>query len=78
MVFTHRLLQPSQIESFLAVLSQSGDSPKVAYFQRLLATAAGRYDFERASLNEALEKIGHSDIQPMTLLGWFTYISQTS
>ncbi|KAK8920809.1 hypothetical protein VCV18_008114 [Metarhizium anisopliae] len=75
--FDHHMRQSSELQSYLAYFVQAGDGDKVAYYQRLIATTNGRYDFSRASLNDALEKSGQGDVQPMTLLRWLTNVWQS-
>lgn len=68
--------QPADLQAFLNYYAQAGDGDKVAYYHRLVATMNGRYDFSKASLNEALEKSGQGDVQPMTLYRWLTHVWQ--
>jgi hypothetical protein len=75
--FDHHVRQSSELQSLLSYFVQAGDGDKVAYYQRLIATTNGRYDFSQASLNDALEKNGQGDVQPMTLLRWLTNVWQS-
>lgn len=50
---------------------------RVAYYQRLLATANGRYDFGRATLNEAIERSDLVDVQPLRLSQWLMNVWQS-
>ncbi|GAB0142907.1 hypothetical protein EsHS_00003444 [Epichloe bromicola] len=75
--FEHHVRQPADLQAFLTYFAQAGDGDKVAYYQRLVATMNGRYDFRKASLNEALEKSGQGDVQPMTLSRWLTNVWQS-
>lgn len=61
-------------ESYYA---QLGDYDKVAYYQRLLATANGRYDFSQATLNEAVNRSNSVNVQPVTFGAWLTSVWQT-
>ena len=77
MAFEHHMRQCSELQDLLTYCVQAGDGDKVAYYQRLIATTNGRYDFSRASLNDALEKAGQGDVQPMTLSRWLTNVWQS-
>ncbi|QUC16129.1 uncharacterized protein UV8b_00370 [Ustilaginoidea virens] len=70
--FHHHMRQHTELQAYLTYYAQAGDAGRVAYYQRLLATTNGRYDFTKASLNEALEKNGQGDFQPMSLSRWLT------
>lgn len=48
------------------------DYERAAYYQRLLATADGRYDFSRASLNEIVANSPVVNVQPLTFAQWMT------
>ncbi|KAK2603567.1 hypothetical protein QQS21_004247 [Conoideocrella luteorostrata] len=75
--FNHYLRTAAELQSYLTYYDQSGDGKKAAYYQRLVATANGRYDFSVASLNGALEKQSPGGFQPMTFFRWLAYIGQS-
>jgi hypothetical protein len=76
-VFTRHVQQPAELETWLTYYVQLGDYGKVAYYQRLLATANGRYDFSQATLNEAVNRSNSVNIQPVTFGAWLTSVWQT-
>ncbi|KAG5951685.1 hypothetical protein E4U53_002498 [Claviceps sorghi] len=75
--FEHHVRQPAQLQALSNYYAQVGEDDKLAYYQQLVATTNGRYDFSKASLNDALEKSRHGDVQPMTLARWLTNIWQS-
>ncbi|KAK2593985.1 hypothetical protein QQS21_008295 [Conoideocrella luteorostrata] len=74
--FNHYPRAAADLQSYLSYYNQA-DHSKAAYYQRLIATTNGRYDFSKASLNEALEKNSQGGFQAMTLARWLTYIAQS-
>ncbi|KAL7923605.1 NAD(P)-binding protein [Trichoderma austrokoningii] len=76
-VFTRHVQQPAELEALLTYYAQLCDYDKVAYYQRLLATANGRYDFTQATLVEAVNRGSSVNIQPVTFGAWLTSIWQT-
>ncbi|KAG6005828.1 hypothetical protein E4U21_007600 [Claviceps maximensis] len=74
--FEHYVHQPADLQTLLGVYAQRGEGDKLAHYQQLVATTNGRYDFSKASLNEALEKSGRSNVQPTTLAHWLINVWQ--
>jgi hypothetical protein len=75
-VFTRHVQQHAELETYLTYSAQLCDYDKVAYYQRLLATANGRYDFSQASLNEAVNRSSSVNVQPLTFSAWLASIWQ--
>lgn len=73
-VFTQHVQQHAELETYLNYYAQLCDYDKVAYYQRLLATANGRYDFSQATLNEAVNRSNSVDVQPVTFSAWLASI----
>ncbi|KAG6098205.1 hypothetical protein E4U30_008272 [Claviceps sp. LM220 group G6] len=73
----HLVRDPADLQALLVYYAQIADGDKVAYYQRLVATMNGRYDFCRASLNEVLGKSGAGHVQPMTFAGWLGTVGQS-
>ncbi|PHH87496.1 hypothetical protein CDD83_8818 [Cordyceps sp. RAO-2017] len=69
-VFRRQTLSHAEVQALLNYHIQMGQTDRVAYYQRLLATANGRYDFSRATLNEAIERSDLVDVRAMTLVQW--------
>ncbi|OAA33550.1 isoflavone reductase family protein [Moelleriella libera RCEF 2490] len=76
-LFNHCPRQHDELENLKNFCIQTGDDNRAAFYQRLVATTEGRYDFSRASLNEALIRNRHLDFQPMTLSQWLTNMWQS-
>lgn len=55
-----------------------GDYPRAAYYQRMLSTADGRYDFSEATLNDVVANSPVVDVQPLTLAQWLASVCQAS
>lgn len=64
-VHQHRDLQ-AHVEYNL----DQGDWNRWYYFQRLIAAANGRYTFDQANLNEAVNQAEHVDVTPETFRDW--------
>lgn len=47
-----------------------GDADRWYYFQRLKATAEGRYNFGRANLNELVNQTDGVEVRPMGFREW--------
>ena len=61
----------SQMRSLAEYYRESGDMPQWQYYQRLIATANGRYHFRQANLNDAISNSDAVEVpQPMTFLAW--------
>lgn len=58
--------------------TQIGDYSRAAYYQRMLATADGRYDFAEASLNEIVANSNMIDVQPLTFAQWLRSVCRAS
>ncbi|KAI9167616.1 hypothetical protein HJFPF1_03749 [Paramyrothecium foliicola] len=76
--FSHQQHQISELEAHIQYFTQMGQLDKVAYYQRLLATANGRYDFGRATLNEAINASRSVSVQPVTFSQWLASIWQVN
>ncbi|KAG5919451.1 hypothetical protein E4U42_006520 [Claviceps africana] len=74
--FEHHVRQPAELQALCNYCSRVGEDDRRAYYQQLIATTNGRYDFSKASLNEALEKSRHGDVHPMTLARWLANVCQ--
>ena len=68
--FTHQVRSVADLRALTAYCAQTSDTSRATYYQRLLATAHGRYDFSRASLNEAIEHSDLVDMQPLRMNQW--------
>ncbi|KAG5979580.1 hypothetical protein E4U55_005006 [Claviceps digitariae] len=75
--FEHHVQKPADLQALLNFYAQAGEGDRLAYYQQLVATTNGRFDFNKASLNEALEKSGRRNVQPMTLVRWLTNVWQS-
>lgn len=73
-VFTRHVRQYAELETYLSYSAQLCDYDKVAYYQRLVATANGRYDFSQATLNEAVNGSSSVNVQPVTFGAWLASI----
>lgn len=73
-VFTQHVRQCAELETYLSYSAQVCDYDKVLYYQRLLATASGRYDFSQATLNEAVNGNNSVNVQPVTFSAWLASI----
>lgn len=73
-VFTRHVHQYAELEAYLSYSAQLCDYDKVAYYQRLLATANGRYDFSQATLNEIVNRSNSVHVQPVTFSAWLASI----
>ncbi|KAJ9156139.1 NAD(P)-binding protein [Pleurostoma richardsiae] len=58
------------LEAQLEYQQQMGDWNRWYYFQRLIATANGRYNFRQANLNEAVNNSEHVDVRPLGFREW--------
>ncbi|XP_044721326.1 nmrA-like family domain-containing protein [Hirsutella rhossiliensis] len=76
-VFYRQTRSYAELQAYLSYCAHSGDVQRVAYYQRLLATANGRYDFSRATLNEAIERSDLVDVQPLKLSQWLMNMLQS-
>lgn len=62
------------IQAHLDYAVEMGDFDRWWYFQRLRATADGRYVFARANLNELLEQRGGVTIVPSRFVDWLRQV----
>ncbi|PNY25798.1 Uncharacterized protein TCAP_04278 [Tolypocladium capitatum] len=76
-VFDRQTRSFADLQAYLHHYAQIGDISRVAYYQRLLATANGRYDFSRATLNEAMERSDLVDMPPLKLSQWLMNMWQS-
>lgn len=74
--FARHIRQHAEIQAYLSYYAQMGEFERVAYYQRLLATANGRYDFSQATLNEAVNQSAHVDVRPASFSAWLGSIWQ--
>lgn len=51
-----------------------GQYARVAYLQRILETANGRYDFSRTTLNDAVDRSRRVNVQPITFAQWLATV----
>lgn len=63
-----------QIQSYITYYTQLGDFDKVAYYQRLLATANGRYDFSKPNLNDIVSKSSKVHVRPVKFAAWLASV----
>ncbi|CAM1501118.1 Fc.00g102800.m01.CDS01 [Cosmosporella sp. VM-42] len=68
--FEHQRYQTEEIPAFISYYAQLGVSDSAAYYQRLLATANGRYDFSGHNLNDAIADI----VKPVSFSEWLTSV----
>ncbi|EQK98624.1 isoflavone reductase family protein [Ophiocordyceps sinensis CO18] len=76
-VFYRQTRSHAELQACITYCAQTGDVQRLAYYQRLLATANGRYDFGRATLNEAIERSDLVDVQPLKLSQWLMNMWQS-
>ncbi|OAQ74761.1 isoflavone reductase family protein [Purpureocillium lilacinum] len=76
-VFNHQVRSVSELRQLVAYHAHNGDTDRAAYYQRLVATALGRYDFSRANLNEAIDHSDHIEMQPLRLNQWLVTVCQS-
>jgi hypothetical protein len=72
--FEHQIIQTDDLKVYLNYYLQSSELTRAAYYQRLIATAAGRYNFSRATLNDAINNSPHVNVQPITFVRWLSDI----
>ncbi|PFH62600.1 hypothetical protein XA68_12852 [Ophiocordyceps unilateralis] len=68
----------AELQAYVGHCNHAGDAAGVAYYQRLLATANGRYDFSHATLNDAIARSDLGQVQPLTLSQWLFNMLQSS
>lgn len=64
------------IPAHLDYAFDTGDSTRWWYFQRLRATADGRYIFARANLEELLAQSGVATIVPLRFVDWLRQVCE--
>lgn len=72
--FDHQTLQYGDLGVYQDHYFRSGDFAKAAYYQRLLATADGQFDFSQQSLNDAVNNSPYVDVQPLRFSQWLATI----
>lgn len=75
--FTHETRLYAELNAYLSYYAQAGDYSRATHYQKLLATADGRYDFSRATLNEIVDASRHVEVRPVTLAEWLASVWQT-
>lgn len=68
--FEHSTVKYGELASYITYFTQTGQLDRVSYYQRLLETANGRYEFSRATLNEAVDKSSRADVRPVNFKTW--------
>ena len=77
MTFQTQVRRLSELRPLIDECVRVGDTQSAAYYHRVLATANGRYDFQYATLNDALERGGHVEFRPVTFEQWLHGVYQT-
>lgn len=72
--FSHNRCTIQDLPAFIDYAAQTGETEQAAFYQRLLATANGRFDFSRATLNSRIADRQAVDFTPMTFSRWLTQI----
>lgn len=72
--FTQQIYSVQDLATYLDYSIQAGDTEQIAYYQRQLATAHGRFDFSQTTLNDAISASRHVEFVPMTFHQWLTRI----
>ncbi|KAH6899930.1 hypothetical protein B0T10DRAFT_554482 [Thelonectria olida] len=62
--------QVAQLPPWIAHYQQQGDYESAAQYQRLLSTAEGRYEFNTATLNDAIRESPFVDVRPTRFREW--------
>lgn len=66
--------QMARLPQLIAYHQQQGDYGSATRYQRLLATAAGRYDFSTATLNDAIRESANLQARPVRFREWLERI----
>ncbi|KAM3564244.1 hypothetical protein MY1884_000866 [Beauveria asiatica] len=70
--FQSHILSYQELVTHIAYNTEVGNYNRVAYLQRSLETANGRYDFSRASLNDAVDRSRRIRVHPVNFSQWLT------
>ncbi|RDA93727.1 hypothetical protein CP533_0217 [Ophiocordyceps camponoti-saundersi (nom. inval.)] len=76
--FTRHTRSIAELQAYISHFNHAGDTARTAYYQRLLATANGRYDFSHATLNDAILRSNLGEVQPLTLNQWLYNMLQST
>ncbi|RCI09231.1 hypothetical protein L249_1392, partial [Ophiocordyceps polyrhachis-furcata BCC 54312] len=76
--FTRHTRSIAELQAYISHFNHAGDAARTAYYQRLLATANGRYDFSHANLNDAILRSNLGEVQPLTLNQWLVIMLQST
>ncbi|KAF7560878.1 hypothetical protein G7046_g3253 [Stylonectria norvegica] len=76
--FNHQSRQVDALQLWIDHYARHGDFERVVYYQRLLATANGRYDFGHPTLNAAVDSSDLVDVRPLTFRQWLFSVYATS
>lgn len=68
--FESRVVPYEQLSTYINFHSSNRDWEKVAYYQRLQATADGRYEFSKSTLIEAIGKSDAVNVRPLKFAEW--------
>jgi hypothetical protein len=74
--FSHQILQYPDLAVYHNHATGMGDFARAAYYQRMMATADGRYDFPEATLNDLVNASPTVDVQPLGFAQWLASVSQ--
>ncbi|TQW00732.1 hypothetical protein V2A60_001779 [Cordyceps javanica] len=72
--FETHALSYQELLTHIAYNSEMGHFDRVAYLQRNLETANGRYDFSRTTLNDAVERSSRVSVHPMSFRQWLATV----
>ncbi|KAM3523119.1 hypothetical protein MY4038_008316 [Beauveria bassiana] len=72
--FQSNNLNYQELASQIAYNTEIGNYSRAAYLQRNLETANGRYDFSRASLNEAVDRSRRIRVHPVNFAQWLATV----
>ncbi|OAQ99041.1 hypothetical protein LLEC1_04593 [Akanthomyces lecanii] len=68
--FESHILSYQDLLTHIAYNTEMGQYARVAYLQRNLQTANGRYDFSRTNLNDAVDRSSRVSVRPMSFAQW--------
>ncbi|KAJ6789650.1 hypothetical protein PWT90_10301 [Aphanocladium album] len=72
--FQSTTLTYQELQTHIAYNTEMGQYARVAYLQRILETANGRYEFSRTTLNDAVDKSSRVSVQAMTFAQWLATV----
>ncbi|EGX90748.1 isoflavone reductase family protein [Cordyceps militaris CM01] len=73
--FESNILSYEDLLRHIAYNTEMGQYDRVAYLQRNLQTVNGRYEFSRATLNDAINSSRRVNVQPMNFEQWLETVS---